>query len=74
MKTRWLPCALILAFFMMAGIDGHIPAANAAGPVIEITSTNHDFGDVYKLDKFVHDFVVKNVGDADLVIEEVKPG
>jgi hypothetical protein len=70
MKMRWLVCALALAQSMPA-----VPfAQNAGGPVIQIPVTTHDFGEVYKQDKFIHAFAVRNVGGADLVIQDVKPG
>jgi hypothetical protein len=77
MKMRWLTALFVLG--LMAPLAAHAQGARATAPggpqpAIEITTTVHDFGDIYKQDKYVHAFVVHNRGKADLVIEEVKPG
>jgi len=76
MKMRWLTGAVFLALMIPAGSGAPYAKGNAAGdgPVIEIKNTSHDFGEVFKNEKFVHAFIVRNAGTADLVIEEVKPG
>ena len=43
-------------------------------PEIFLPQLRHDFGKVFEQEKYEHDFVVKNRGKADLVIEKVKPG
>lgn len=43
-------------------------------PKIHLPQIRHDFGKVFEQEKFEHDFIVKNTGKADLVIEKVKPG
>lgn len=50
------------------------PAANGKRPIIEIPVTTFAFGDLYHQDQYTHEFVVKNRGSADLVIDDVKPG
>ena len=76
MKMRWFAFALLGALMVPAGGQAQKarPGAPGAKPVIEVPITAHSFGEVYKEDKFVHAFTVYNRGDADLVIEEVKPG
>jgi hypothetical protein len=79
MKMRWLTCALMLALMapMAQGQgqkDAKAPAADGPRPVIEMPSMSFDFGELYHQDKFVHTFAVRNVGKADLVIADVKPG
>lgn len=76
MKMRWLTGAVFLALMISAGREAPSAKGNTAGegPVIEIKNTSHDFGAVFKNEKFVHAFIVRNAGTADLVIEEVKPG
>jgi len=50
-------------------------AADQGGqPAIVIEQMRHDMGEVFEQDKYKHLFTVKNTGDADLVIESVKPG
>lgn len=77
MKMRWLIGTLALA--LMAPVAAHAQAARStetggAKPSIEILNTVHDFGEIYKQDKYVHAFTVHNRGSGDLVIDEVKPG
>jgi len=43
-------------------------------PSIFIQQLRYDFGTVFEQDKYEHEFVVKNRGKADLVIDKVKPG
>jgi hypothetical protein len=43
------------------------------GPVIEILSYEHDFGQVSQGLKLSHDFIVKNSGNQDLIIRELNP-
>lgn len=43
-------------------------------PEIFLPQVRHEFGKVFEQEKYEHDFVVKNRGKADLVIEKVKPG
>ena len=50
------------------------PAPGKPRPVIEIPTTSFAFGDLYHQDQYTHAFVVKNRGNADLLIEDVKPG
>lgn len=43
-------------------------------PRLYIPQMRHDFGEVFETEIFSHDFVVRNRGKADLLIEKVKPG
>lgn len=69
--------ALTAVFSLLAG-----PVARAQDekstdgnkPEIFLPELRHDFGKVFEQEKYEHDFVVKNRGKADLVIEKVKPG
>ena len=79
MKMRWLILSLLVTMLVPMGVLAQpaIPKKQPPGsvhPVIEITNTTYDFGEVYKQDKYLHAFTVHNRGNADLVIEEVKPG
>lgn len=78
MKMRWFTLAVIGAFLVPAALLAQGANRNAAPggpkPVIEIPVTSHDFGEVYKQDKYLHAFAVYNRGNGDLIIEEVKPG
>jgi hypothetical protein len=48
----------------------------AAGnkPVLEMPRMSYDFGETFELKDYTYAFVVRNRGNADLVIEDVKPG
>ena len=43
-------------------------------PRIAIDSLDYDAGEVWEGDEIVHTFSVRNEGDAELIIENVKPG
>ena len=87
MKTRWMMGAL-MCVAMIPALAGAQNAAKPAGsaapettkkaapgtkPNIEIPRLNYDFGEVFHLEKYGYAFVVRNRGNADLIIEDVKP-
>ena len=79
MKMRWIILSLLVTLLVPVGVfaQASLPKKQPPGstkPVIEITNTTYDFGKIYKQDKYLHAFTVYNRGNADLVIEEVKPG
>ncbi len=80
---------LLLLFFILASADllyaaaGQevLPAGAQPGvgevrsaPAIELAETSYDFGEVVDGRDYVHDFKVKNVGNAQLEIKKVLPG
>ncbi len=71
--SRWTMSALLLAAGVVAG--SVLPADVRAGqPKIDIPETRHDFGRVFERKQYIHNFVVYNRGDADLIINNVRPG
>jgi hypothetical protein len=79
MKMRLLSLLLAGVLLIPAGAwsqggKNKSVATGSTKPVIEVLVTSHDFGEVYKQDTFRHAFAVRNKGNADLVIEDVKPG
>ena len=80
MKTRWLVTALVMALLVpMAGIAQNAnksaeKAKPGAKPQLEIPRLTYDFGETFELAQYAYTFVVQNRGNADLIIEEVKPG
>lgn len=50
-----------------------VKPADGAAPKMALTSERKEFGDVPKGELLEHDFVVKNTGNADLLITDVKP-
>ena len=75
MKKQWLIGVLALALLVpVMGEAQNESGAALKQPAIEIPSMSYNFGDVYHQDKYVHAFIVKNRGQGDLVIDDVKPG
>jgi uncharacterized protein DUF1573 len=85
MKTRWLVAALGSALLITgvalaqeAGKTAPVPEAKKAAPgtrpTMEVPRLNYDFGETFHLDSYGYAFVVRNRGNADLIIEDVKPG
>jgi len=79
MKRQLVMSALALVFLLPAagGAQNAQKKAAAAGgpkPVIEIPKMTHDFGQLFEQDKYAYSFVVRNRGNADLVINDVRPG
>ena len=64
--------ALSIALITM--LVASIAIADEAGPEIFIPKLRHDFGKVFERESYAHDFVVRNRGKADLLIDNVKPG
>ena len=73
MRTRlWWA---VLSLGMLAGLSSVGQAAEEAArvPRISISPEKFDFGNVLPNQEFVHGFVVRNVGSADLVLEKPAP-
>ena len=67
----------ILLLLVGAVLLGSFAAAFAQEPLqpkMYIQKMRHDFGKTYERETFEYTFVVKNRGQADLVINNVKPG
>ena len=41
-------------------------------PIVEVLDSEYDFGDINQGDKATHDYIVKNIGNADLLISSAK--
>lgn len=82
MKTRWLTMILVSALAVpMTGSAQNTakkpeaPAkASGARPVLDVPRLTYDFGETFELKEYAYAFVVRNRGNADLIIEDVKPG
>ena len=64
--------ALVLVFLALAAPAG--AQKNAEQPSAQFSETTFDFGEVFEQKEYRHVFTVKNVGKADLLIEDVHPG
>jgi len=78
-RRFWMVAALSLALLVPAAGGAQNaqkkPAATGGPkPSIEIPKMKHDFGEVFEREKYEYTFTVRNRGNADLVIEDVKPG
>jgi len=67
MKRMLLAAVLVV----LGGTAG--ARADDAAPKMFVPQLRYDFGKLFEQEKYIHDFVVKNQGTADLVIQEVKP-
>jgi len=71
--------AAMRSLWVLAGVAGL--SLGAAGwaraqgqPKMEIPETRHDFGRVFERKQYIHEFAVYNKGDAELIINSVRPG
>jgi hypothetical protein len=62
--------ALLICFVLVATVG----ADEEKQPKIVIEEMRHDFGETYEQKVYKHTFKVKNTGDAELFIKQVKPG
>ena len=74
---RTIP-AVILTLTVVAFVAGSVVLAqdddSKLQPKMYIAKTHHDFGKTFEQETYEFDFVIRNQGKADLVIEKVKPG
>lgn len=57
------------------GSNGSTPPANPSeNPSIQISQAVFDFGEVIEGGEIVHEFMVKNTGAGELLINQVRPG
>jgi len=72
MRNRTLSRSMMTVLAVTAAL---LPVSARAGqPKIEIPETRHDFGRVFERKQYIHEFPVYNRGDADLIINNVRPG
>jgi hypothetical protein len=65
------------ALFALAAMSVAPPSSaqdDELKPVMQLPQIRYDFGKTFEKEKFEHDFVVRNTGKADLIIDRVKPG
>jgi hypothetical protein len=58
---------------LVVGLGSAREVRAEARPVISLSSTSYDFGTVAQGTKVVHEFDVKNTGNADLIIQRLSP-
>lgn len=68
---------ILTAFCLVAGIClafGQAAMAADTGPIAQMTEDTFDFGSIPAGQDILHDFIIKNTGDAPLEILTVKTG
>lgn len=65
--------ALILAALVVFLITSIAVSQDEAQPKLVIPKTRHDFGKVFERESYAYSFKVRNRGQADLLINSVKP-
>lgn len=71
--------ALACGAFMAPAVNGASGDASAPGsgpenlPVLQVSEVLHDFGELPEGESVSHDFIVKNTGGGELVIQKVRP-
>lgn len=62
-------------FFLLfcSVVAGSVSAVANTGPIALVASAEHDFGRVMQGQKVVHEFVIQNSGDQDLVLQRIAP-
>lgn len=63
-----------LIFNMIIGINITGKVFAQTKPKIVVDSAFHDYGEVLRGEKVSHTFVIKNQGNATLIIKSAKPG
>lgn len=80
-----LICSLLVVFIWVSGAHSSqgaddnatspSPAATSQGnPSISVAENVYDFGEAAEGGEVVHDYIVKNTGQAPLEINQVRPG
>ena len=69
-----LALAPIVVVFLFSAFAWAQDETEESQPSCLIEELRHDMGEVFEQEKYMHTFVVKNVGDADLEIISVRPG
>ena len=68
-KLRRFAIAIVLLVLLTANV-----VLAQGQPEIFIPKLRHDFGQVFEMEKYEYVFTVRNKGNADLIIKDVKPG
>jgi len=76
MKRRYLATVLALSLALPGVISAQGDKQESKGPKpsIEIPVMTFNIGKVFERDTYDHTFTVRNRGNGDLIIEDVKPG
>ena len=62
---------VLISVALLVLFAGFSIAESAAGPKLVVAEPAHDFGTVFEDSKITHDFVIKNEGDQELIIEKI---
>lgn len=75
-KNPWVMMATMLFLIMLADVPAGLCAVVESQPVSAVFFPEKvfDFGLVLEGKEITHDFVVRNLGKSELLIQNVKPG
>ncbi len=73
LATTFVSCNQKSAADKLDPVNLENAAASAGAPKVVVDNATHDFGDLKLHDKAEHTFVIKNEGDADLLILDARP-
>ena len=65
--------ALVLAALVIFVVTSIAAAQDEGQPALDIPKLRHDFGKVFEREEYKYEFKVRNRGQAELVIKDVKP-
>lgn len=85
LSSSRLICGLLVLFIWVSGAQALqsaddnetssvAPSVSEAKPSISVAESVYDFGEADEGGEIVHDFVVRNAGQAPLEINQVRPG
>ncbi len=74
MSMGVLISAICMAGFLIWSAPLLADPSEAASPIAVLSQTSHDFGTVLEGTVVVHDFSIRNVGNAPLSVTDIKTG
>jgi hypothetical protein len=69
---HWIGLALVLLVAVNAGSDTPRPAESPKGPKIVVEPASFEFGQALQYKTLSKDFVIRNLGGSDLILEDIK--
>ena len=73
-KTRYYLVVTLIIPCMIIGLYGSQRVLAQSKPKLVVDSAFYDYGEVLRGKKVSHSFVIKNEGEATLMIKDAKPG
>lgn len=73
-RMRTLLINVCFIFCIIGALNGTTEISAQPKPKLVVDSAFHDYGEVLRGEKVSHSFVIKNEGEATLIIKDAKPG